>query len=219
MGYPDSGNNGHQVNGYMPLIRYILLSEVSIVCLLAYLPKAVIWRVVAFIGVAYFTVSAIMSRTGDAMTDYSVGGSIGARAATNFYLVFLADPLDNFRHERDEMAPREMSFLRRIWWAFCVINGPRGVGWNYSVWPLLVFVALRSYRVHAHAGCKNTSTPIRGQKGFHSFSPRTLHRIFLLNGLILDIRVLQSRLLSVGHSQCVVDQGTRSFDVLCQHLF
>jgi hypothetical protein len=51
-------------------------------CPLAYLPKVVLWRVVAFIGVVYFTVSAIMSHTGDAMTDYYVSGSIGAQAAT-----------------------------------------------------------------------------------------------------------------------------------------
>ena len=48
-------------------------------------------------------------------------------------LTWLTDPIHDFRHERDHVAPKELPFVRRVWWALCLLNSPRGIGWSYKV--------------------------------------------------------------------------------------
>ncbi|TFY61676.1 hypothetical protein EVJ58_g4371 [Rhodofomes roseus] len=55
------------------------------------------------------------------------------QAFSIFLLNWLTNPVHEFRHERDYVAPEELPFLRRMWWTLCVINSPRGVGWSYEV--------------------------------------------------------------------------------------
>jgi hypothetical protein len=177
MVYPD---DSHQLeaNGNLSLVRYILLSEVSIVCLLAYLPKSIVWRLVAFVAVTNLNLGALKSRTGDVFTDYAIGCAIATRLVANSYLVFLADPLDNFQHEKDEVGPREMPFLRRIWWAFCIINGSRGVGWNYAV---------RYCRALAFRRALTDLRSCRFPKSLHAQQRAEKPLSFLVSGIASDI--------------------------------
>lgn len=114
------------------LILYLLLSELVVVILLSHLPQSTLCRFLGFSLVVQLTYCALRSPTGDAFTDYSVGCIVATRAVANGYLVFLANPLDNFRHEKDNSSPRGMSFWEKLWWTMGYVNNARGVGWNYQ---------------------------------------------------------------------------------------
>jgi hypothetical protein len=120
--------------------------------------------------------------------------------------VFLADPLDNFGHEQDEAAPREMPFLRGIWWAFCIINGPRGVGGINRC-----YLSLPS------------SCPCRFPKCLHAHQKPERLSSFLVSGialdisssgLMLDIPVLQTGLLAESRSRALVGHSSGTRNVL-----
>ncbi|KAH9922491.1 membrane bound O-acyl transferase family-domain-containing protein [Fomitopsis serialis] len=66
-------------------------------------------------------------------SDYPTGCILMIQAFTAVYLLWMTDPARDFRHERDYAAPEELSFLRRVYWALCIMNNPRGVGWTCQV--------------------------------------------------------------------------------------
>jgi hypothetical protein len=120
-------------NPISQLVSYVLLVEATSVILIAYLPRSNFWRLVVFTPVFYFICCSLASATGDPTLDYAAGTIVATRAGTCFYLVFIANPLDNYRSEKSPTSPRSMSTLKRLWWAFCVFNNARGLGWNYNV--------------------------------------------------------------------------------------
>ncbi|EED84098.1 predicted protein [Postia placenta Mad-698-R] len=116
----------------LPVLPVLLLQNAFLSALIAIRPKAPI-KLAAFAIYTYSLGLVLTSTTGDLQQNYSLGCSFASQFFTAFHLLWLADPLNDLRHERDHTAPPALPFLRRMYWASCVITGPRGVGWNYQV--------------------------------------------------------------------------------------
>ncbi|KZT01306.1 uncharacterized protein LAESUDRAFT_731292 [Laetiporus sulphureus 93-53] len=116
----------------LPFVPYVLLQNGLLGCLVA---TRIQWRarVVAFLAYASILTSVFLYTTGDAQKNYSIGCTVMGHTLTAFHLLCLSDPLNDFRHERDKIPPSEMSYARRVHWAFCIIFNFRGVGWTYQV--------------------------------------------------------------------------------------
>ena len=70
---------------------------------------------------------------GDSQRNYSTGCTLMIQAFTGIYLLWMSDPVRDFRHEREYTAPDELPFLRRLYWGLCLMSNPRGVGWTCQV--------------------------------------------------------------------------------------
>jgi len=62
-----------------------------------------------------------------------LGGLFSGQLLTAVHLLWLHNPLSEFRHELDQVAPLSLPLWRRVYWAMCVNHSPRGFGWNYEV--------------------------------------------------------------------------------------
>ncbi|KZT63295.1 hypothetical protein DAEQUDRAFT_641339, partial [Daedalea quercina L-15889] len=116
----------------LPVLPFFLVCQLAHACLIALSPR-VPGRIVGTAALYALIASAYQRTTGDAQRNYSIGNSIMSQAFTIFVLSWLNDPVHEFRHERDYSSPAELPFLRRVWWALCIINSPRGVGWSNQV--------------------------------------------------------------------------------------
>ncbi|PCH41661.1 hypothetical protein WOLCODRAFT_101014 [Wolfiporia cocos MD-104 SS10] len=116
----------------LPTLPTVLLFNLFIGSIVALRPKLQI-RMAAF--VAYISSLAFIysCTTGDMRRDYTAGSTLMQQFLTAFSLVWLTDPLLELRHERDSAHPLTLSFVQRLYWVQCIINNPRGVGWNYQV--------------------------------------------------------------------------------------
>ncbi|PCH37582.1 hypothetical protein WOLCODRAFT_140945 [Wolfiporia cocos MD-104 SS10] len=52
---------------------------------------------------------------------------------TTFSMLWMVDPLTEYRHERDVVHPLTLSFMRRAYWVQSSMLSCRGVGWNFQV--------------------------------------------------------------------------------------
>jgi hypothetical protein len=150
---------------FSQLVSYVLLLEISSIILVAYLPRSNFWRLVAFSPVFYFICCALTSATGNTTVDYAAGTIVATRAGACFYLAFIANSLDNYRSEKNPASPRSMPVLKRLWWAFCVFNNARGLGWNYNV-RTLPSLSVRMMRLHDVQIRKIPSCPTHTRKSF-----------------------------------------------------
>jgi hypothetical protein len=91
------------------------------------------WRLLVFLLTSYVYLNGIRFTTGNIDRDYILGIAFAWLIANALHVLLLSEPLDDFRHEKDTVSPREMSFFRRVYWALCLQNAFRGIGWNYKV--------------------------------------------------------------------------------------
>ena len=77
--------------------------------------------------------------TGSVQRDYYIGSLLMTQVFSVILFNWMSDPFHDFHHERDHCAPTSLPFLRRVSWALCVLNSPRGVGWSYTVHTLALF--------------------------------------------------------------------------------
>ncbi|THH16553.1 hypothetical protein EW146_g4107 [Bondarzewia mesenterica] len=113
-------------------IQFIILPD-FLLCLLIATKPSELFRFLGFCLYTYFNVRGMYFTTGDPLQDYSIGSAFGAQIFIAIYLLWLTSPIDEFRHERDTVPPRELPLWRRLYWAFTVCRNVRGVGWNYLV--------------------------------------------------------------------------------------
>ncbi|OBZ71261.1 hypothetical protein A0H81_08450 [Grifola frondosa] len=85
-----------------------------------------VYACIALRGVTAFS-------TGDELQDYSIGSSISGQLLTACHLLWLTDPLKDFKYNHESVQPQSLPLWRRIYWAICVDHSPRGIGWNYQV--------------------------------------------------------------------------------------
>ncbi|KZT01625.1 uncharacterized protein LAESUDRAFT_731044 [Laetiporus sulphureus 93-53] len=111
----------------LPFVPYVLLQYGLLACLVAMRLQSR-GRVIAFLTYASILSSVFLYTTGDAQMNYATGCTAMGHILIAFHLLCLSDPLNDFRHEHDKIPPREMSYARRVYWAFCVIFNSRGVG-------------------------------------------------------------------------------------------
>ena len=116
----------------LPILPFFLTFQLAHACLIALSPQHV-KRLLGSLALAVLVVLAYRCTTGDVQHDYYMGNSLMTQALPVILLNWLTNPIHDFRHERDPSAPVALSFPRRVWWALCVLNSPRGVGWSYEV--------------------------------------------------------------------------------------
>ncbi|KAF5390801.1 hypothetical protein D9757_004428 [Collybiopsis confluens] len=99
-----------------------------------------------FIFVLYFIVcsnlaSLGMYRTGHVWFDHSIGTTVGSCLLNAFHVLVFVDPFKEYRHRNDKARIQaggggpneEPSWLKRVYWAWCVLMSLRGIGWNYQM--------------------------------------------------------------------------------------
>lgn len=117
----------------LPVLPFFLVTNAMLSCLIAVWPR---WPMrlatfILYISIGFHVV--VFTTTGTILEDYSMGCTIFGQILTATYLLWLTNPLENFRHEQDAVAPASRPILRRVYSALCVLQNHRGVGWNYHV--------------------------------------------------------------------------------------
>lgn len=116
----------------LPILPFFMMFQLAHACLIAVSPRRA-GRLLGTVALYSLVLLAYRCTTGDNQHDYYMGNSLMTQALPVILLNWLADPIHDFRHERDPCAPAEIPFPRRVWWALCMLNSPRGVGWSYEV--------------------------------------------------------------------------------------
>ncbi|EPS96327.1 hypothetical protein FOMPIDRAFT_1038192 [Fomitopsis schrenkii] len=116
----------------LPIFPYFACFQTGLACLLALSPPKP-GKLVGCAALTSFVALAYFCSTGDAARNYGVGNLMMIQAVTAYLLLWLVNPLHDYRHESDLTDPTKYSFLRRFWWMLSIINNPRGVGWSYEI--------------------------------------------------------------------------------------
>lgn len=116
----------------LPIFPYFACFQAGVACLLALSPPRP-GKLAGCAALTSFVSLAYLCSTGDAARNYGVGNLMMIQAVTAYLLLWLVNPLYDYRHESDYTHPTKYSFVRRFWWMLSIINNPRGVGWSYEV--------------------------------------------------------------------------------------
>lgn len=113
-------------------IRHLYLPNFIPPILVAYrLP--LLWRFLAFSIYTALFANALNCTTGDLQEDYAAGAVASALFFYAGALVWILDPIKNYRRDGDPVCPEDMNSMKRLLWAIVVFVNPRGIGWNYQV--------------------------------------------------------------------------------------
>jgi hypothetical protein len=123
----------------LSIFQYMVLPQLFLALVIAVRPSAA-WRLLAFLLMVLVNLKALTFTSGNGDTDNALGCTFGMTIAMSLHLLFLFDPTKDFRHEKDLVPPSDLPLPRRIYWALCLQQAVRGVGWNYRV--LIVYNAL-----------------------------------------------------------------------------
>jgi len=116
----------------LSIFPFFALLQTCLACLLALSPRRS-GRVAGSAVLATLVAVAYCCTTGEAPRDYSIGNLIMIQVFTAYLLLWLVNPVTEYRHEHDVTAAAKLPFVRRVWWLLCIINNPRGIGWSYEV--------------------------------------------------------------------------------------
>ena len=116
----------------LPILPFYLGIQLIQACLIALSPQRTS-RIVGTTTLLAVVASVYGFTTGDAQRDYSTGNAFMTQAFTGILFIWLTEPIHEFRHERDLVAPAQLPFARRVWWALCLLSSPRGIGWSCEV--------------------------------------------------------------------------------------
>ena len=130
----------------LPTFRYIAVYNLVLAIAIALRPRPT-WRFLVFLAIFYHNLTVVTLTTGDVDRDVGLSVSLACDIATSFHLLFLSDPAIDFRHTKDSVHPRDLPFFRRVYWAICLQNAKRGIGWNYKV--LILCALCRNFHVDA----------------------------------------------------------------------
>ena len=117
-----------------PVGPSIFVFNLAVSSLVASSPS-LLWRLCGTVACLALCLSPYLDAgAGDHQSEYSIGCVLLIQAFTAIYLLWLSHPLRDFRYERDAIAPSQMPFFRRWYWALCIMNNPRAIGWTCQVW-------------------------------------------------------------------------------------
>lgn len=81
--------------------------------------KSVSWRLVACSVVVVVLVADLpFARTGNRKLDYMLGAALGTTALETIRFLLLVRPLEEYRHEMDEVPAYQLPFIQRCFWLF-----------------------------------------------------------------------------------------------------
>ncbi|KZT69927.1 hypothetical protein DAEQUDRAFT_231740 [Daedalea quercina L-15889] len=116
-----------------PVLPLLLTYNLALASLLISSPPF-LWRLGGtIVCLALCLAPYLDAGVGDNQRNYSTGCTLMIQAFTGIYLLWMSDPVHDFRHEREYTAPDELPFLRRLYWGLSIMNNPRGVGWTCQV--------------------------------------------------------------------------------------
>ncbi|TFK46787.1 hypothetical protein OE88DRAFT_861116 [Heliocybe sulcata] len=113
-------------------LRDFLFPAVCLALVISLRPGAAI-GLVTFTVYCAMTLRALALTTGEPHRDFSTGTALASNIATAIHLLYLSDPVHQFRHEKDTMDPAALPMLKRWYWVLCLLHSPRGIGWSYRV--------------------------------------------------------------------------------------
>ncbi|KIY70094.1 hypothetical protein CYLTODRAFT_348246 [Cylindrobasidium torrendii FP15055 ss-10] len=90
------------------------------------------WRALYMTGVTYTTYLSYNSSTRNYQADYIFGCIVMEQWVSSFQMLFLENPIEEWRHRNDKIHPREYPLWYRIYWCFCARSTLRGIGWSRS---------------------------------------------------------------------------------------
>ncbi|KAI9056294.1 hypothetical protein FKP32DRAFT_1585720 [Trametes sanguinea] len=84
---------------------------------------------------SYHTYTLVAGHTtgGGPTHDYAAASAIGGRWAGMLVLSWLCDPMKDWRYEDEKVAPADYPFLKRFYYAACIVTSPRSLNWNVEV--------------------------------------------------------------------------------------
>ncbi|EED85071.1 predicted protein [Postia placenta Mad-698-R] len=125
-GFYLAGSRGAEALTQTPLLSMILIAA-----LIALQPR---WpfKLAASATYAYSIALLSVCTAGIISIDYCLGCLFVGQFLIAFQLLWLHDPLTEFKHERDTVPPAELPFWRRTYWVLCIFIGPRGIGWAHQ---------------------------------------------------------------------------------------
>ena len=123
----------------LPALTYLVLPHIVLAAFLAILPRPPLCiRFAAWAGLTFVLVYAATQFTTEAkddFDDYISGIFLVLPSATAFVLLFLSDPMVDYRHEsiQEGEVIKQKRFVQRMYLSMCIILSYRGIGWNYEV--------------------------------------------------------------------------------------
>ncbi|KAI8990716.1 membrane bound O-acyl transferase family-domain-containing protein [Trametes punicea] len=108
--------------------------QTILVVLLAIRPPVVLRLVLtAAASYYYYTLIAHHTTGQGPIHDYSIGSVIGGYWAALFIFLWLCDPMKEWRWRGVKHAPADYPFLKRIYYAACIVCNARLIGWSAQV--------------------------------------------------------------------------------------
>ncbi|KIK56853.1 hypothetical protein GYMLUDRAFT_75913 [Collybiopsis luxurians FD-317 M1] len=123
-------------------LKYFFLPSILFAVALASCPKTPRYRWVCYLSFACYVslcsnpTALAAYRTGHVWFDHSIGTTVGSCLLNALHVLVLVDPFKEYRHQSDDLRggkPRELPWLKRVYWAWSVLMSLRGVGWNYQM--------------------------------------------------------------------------------------
>ena len=114
------------------LLSVILLPNLFLAAVLAANP-AKRWRAVFMVVLTCTTLVGFRTTAGGPRMNYMLGCSLAEFWLMDLHLLFVVNPLQDYRHRSDKIHPTQYPYWYRVYWCFCVKVTVRGVGWNYRV--------------------------------------------------------------------------------------
>ncbi|KAI6013227.1 hypothetical protein EDC04DRAFT_3145391 [Pisolithus marmoratus] len=111
----------------------LLAARTLLLTFVALKSKSTSWRLIGYSAVvALLAADLPFARTGNRKFDYLLGSTIGSTVLLGIRLLLVVRPLEEYRHEADEVPVYRLSFIQRYFWLFNLSNSPRGVGWSFK---------------------------------------------------------------------------------------
>ncbi|KAI6035007.1 hypothetical protein F5J12DRAFT_932230 [Pisolithus orientalis] len=80
--------------------------------------------------VALIAEDMTVSHTGTGHFDYLFGSTLGIAVLDTIRFLLLARPLEEYRHETDEVPAYQLPYIQRFFWLMSI--SPRGIGWSFK---------------------------------------------------------------------------------------
>ncbi|KAI9056295.1 hypothetical protein FKP32DRAFT_1585741 [Trametes sanguinea] len=108
--------------------------QVLSIVLLAIRPPALLRLALSLVISYHFYVLVAGHTTGDGpIHDYGAGSGVGSRWIGTLVLLWLCDPMKEWRYGDEKLVPAEYPILKRLYYAACIMGNPRLLGWSSQV--------------------------------------------------------------------------------------
>ncbi|KIK56854.1 hypothetical protein GYMLUDRAFT_775031 [Collybiopsis luxurians FD-317 M1] len=114
-------------------LQYLIGPCILLSCVLSL--RWPLWARLVFFGCyATHLFRGMSMRTGDTWFDYSNGSTLSGDIVKTMYMLFLVDPVRDWRHKSDgKRSIASFPWWKRVYWCICAAFTMRGVGWNYQI--------------------------------------------------------------------------------------